>query len=442
METPGGGREFFAAYDDMLTYNDYVDLFRPIGAYPGWGLNQANEFIGYPTDAQLRAAYGFGWRGYALTITLAAGPPWEWCGTILESDIAWSPYRSWTDNYFIALDNGFLSNLYPVTMHELGHTVGLSRAGFLNSRIPVSPGVLTLPTTGTYTIEVTSATVGATGTFTLSLMGSVALTVTPDPVAGSCRDAIGTIKLGTPAPAGGLIVALIHNLTAAAMPATVTVPAGGTSKSVAITTTAVAANQTGTISANWGSRYGVIGTDSLTIRPIQPLSLVLSPSSVNEGSSSTGTVTLECAAPSGGITLTLSSSKPLKAQPASSTLTIPAGSPSATFQVDTFDISSTSTATIKATANGKTRSATLTINPVFQPTRTRDPAATALRHLSLVLQGSIFPRGSLLLAEPQFSNRAAGRSQPLAIAPFDCHNSSSAVAPERATVLTAGRQVN
>jgi hypothetical protein len=76
-------------------------------------------------------------------------------------------------------------------------------------------------------------------------------------------------------------------------------------------------------------------------------------------------VTLECAAAPGDITLTLTSSKPLWARPASSTLTIPVGAASATFPVNTFDVSTISTATIKAAGSGKTRSAKLTINPMF-----------------------------------------------------------------------------
>jgi hypothetical protein len=729
MEVPASGKEFFAAYDGMNVYNNYVDLFRPIGAFPGWGLNGANEFLGYPSNAQLVAAYGFGMGGaLAMTYSLAAGPPSEWCGTILEADIAWNPSYSWTGSYFTSLDSS-LYNVNFVTMHELGHTVGLSRAGALeggenysypylthmhaapnvtedglglhaadainlranygtttniadmgvesyfeesgsahtswltspgpdykvyslrtplrpgdtltanqltvenlsqfahnnvhvrlylstdrtitgldrqfgdwlwptfwgdsywegdltanvpldtppgtyyvgarvsingyqndgyagnnatfidnedwgslltitcdgmfafspastsvlkggldsaitlstlgtacpwtatssdqswlhvttasgtgpatvayradanltssprsasiaaggtshtvsqeagcvvssattmsvwktvsgtlstanclssqrnlsslrpyaarysfsgtagkpivlaldgnfntyvyllgpsgaivaeddngatfgNSRIPAVSGVLMLPTTGIYTIEVTSASVGATGTFNLSLMSSVTLTISPDPVAGSCKDAKGKIVLGTAAPVGGAILTLSKwpSLAAANMPATFTVPAGAASKTFTITTSAVAANQTGNITASWGTAGDAYGTDSLTIRPIQPLSLALSPTSVNEGSSSTATVTLECAAPPGGITLTLSSSKPLRAQPASPTLTIPAGSTSGTFLVDTFDVSVASTASIKATANGKAKSQTLTITPIF-----------------------------------------------------------------------------
>jgi hypothetical protein len=267
----------------------------------------------------------------------------------------------------ISLGGGF--NTYVYLLDPSGAIIAQDDNGatFGNSRIPAGNGFLTLPSAGVYRIEVTSASAGATGTFSLELKGTVKLTVSPDPVAGSCKNPQGKIQLGTPAPTGGAILSLFKwsTLTAATIPVTVTIPAGATSKTFAITTAAVAASQTGTVTASWGSAGDVYGTDSLTIRRIQPLSLVLSPSSVNEGSGSTATVTLECAAGPGDITLTLSSSKPLLAKPASSTLKIPAGSTSAAFLVNTFDVSVVSTATIKAAANGKSRSATLTINPMF-----------------------------------------------------------------------------
>ncbi len=43
--------------------------------------------------------------------------------------------------------------------------------GGTNSRIPASSGYYTLPSTGTYIIEVTSYAVNATGIYTLSLSG-------------------------------------------------------------------------------------------------------------------------------------------------------------------------------------------------------------------------------------------------------------------------------
>jgi hypothetical protein len=46
-----------------------------------------------------------------------------------------------------------------------------NRGGGTNSRIPASSGYYTLPSSGTYIVEVTSYSIYATGSYTLSLNG-------------------------------------------------------------------------------------------------------------------------------------------------------------------------------------------------------------------------------------------------------------------------------
>ena len=95
-------------------------------------------------------------------------------------------------------------------------------------------------------------------------------------------------------------------------------------------------------------------------RPSTLSSLTLSPSSVTGGSSSTGTVTLSAAAPSGGAVVSLSSSNTgVATVPAS--VTVPAGATSATFTVSTTVVMDTTTVTISASYNGTTQTATLTV---------------------------------------------------------------------------------
>ncbi len=102
-------------------------------------------------------------------------------------------------------------------------------------------------------------------------------------------------------------------------------------------------------------------------QPTQPTlsSLSLNPTSVVGGQSSTGTVTLTAAAPSGGFVVNLSSSNSAVASVPSS-VTVPAGQTSATFTVTTQAVSSTTTVTITATAGNVSRQATLTVNPAPQ----------------------------------------------------------------------------
>ncbi len=93
----------------------------------------------------------------------------------------------------------------------------------------------------------------------------------------------------------------------------------------------------------------------------EPASVSLSPNSIGSGSTSTGTVTLNCPSPYGGTVVSLSSSNTAAATVPSS-VTVPAGQTSATFTVTGQSISSATTVTI--TANyWVNQSAALTVNP-------------------------------------------------------------------------------
>ena len=76
----------------------------------------------------------------------------------------------------------------------------------------------------------------------------------------------------------------------------------------------------------------------------------------------TGTVTLTAKAPS-NVVVSLSSSDTNVARPAVSSVTINKGQTSKTFTVKTFKVSRTKTAKIKASANGSSKEATLTVTP-------------------------------------------------------------------------------
>jgi hypothetical protein len=92
-------------------------------------------------------------------------------------------------------------------------------------------------------------------------------------------------------------------------------------------------------------------------------SVTVSPTSISGGGSSTGTVTLSEAAPSGGATVRLTSSNTSVAQvPAS--VTVSAGARSATFTITTSDVAGVATVSITANYIGGSKIATLTVNPV------------------------------------------------------------------------------
>lgn len=91
-------------------------------------------------------------------------------------------------------------------------------------------------------------------------------------------------------------------------------------------------------------------------------SVSLNPTTVIGGSASTGTVTLITAAPADDATITLSSSDPAIAMVPGS-VTVAAGTTSATFTVSTASVSASTSVTISGTYGGVTRSAELTVTP-------------------------------------------------------------------------------
>jgi len=105
-----------------------------------------------------------------------------------------------------------------------------------------------------------------------------------------------------------------------------------------------------------GGYGGPPGSGSTTL-----YSIGLNPSSVNGGTSSTGTATLSGAAPSGGAVVTLSSSGSAATVPAN--VTVAAGATSATFTVTTSAVTAATPVTITATYGGTTKTTLLTVNP-------------------------------------------------------------------------------
>jgi hypothetical protein len=189
-----------------------------------------------------------------------------------------------------------------------------------------------------------------------------AITLSPSSVVGG-NASQGTATLNTVAPSGGAVVTLTSsNGALASVPASVTVAAGATSATFAITTSAVTTASAATISGAYG---GATRTATLTVNPVAAApslsGVTVSPSSVTGGSSSTGTVTLTSAAPTGGAVVTLSDNSTAATVPTS--VTVLAGATSATFTVTTSTVTASTPVTITGSLDGATRTATLTVNP-------------------------------------------------------------------------------
>ena len=148
---------------------------------------------------------------------------------------------------------------------------------------------------------------------------------------------------------------------AASVPSSVSVPAAATSANFSVTTNSVTVTTVGNITASYD---GVTKSATLTVNP-QPgaalSALSLNPTSVRGGNSSVGTVTLTAPAPTGGLVVALSSSNSSKAA-VPATVTVLAGSTTATFNVTTVSVSRKIIVSISASRGGITKSASLTIS--------------------------------------------------------------------------------
>jgi len=205
------------------------------------------------------------------------------------------------------------------------------------------------------------ALAGANGSLVVlsnPLEGAVAVSevsINPSTVVGGSTTT-GVVSLSSPAPSGGLWLNLSTNSPATTLPPIVTVAAGATTATFNVTTFPVGANTSVSITAS-DSLGGKAGT--FTVVPPTLKSVILTPAKVAGGATSTGTVTLNGTA-AASTTILLSSSSRFAVVPKQ--VTIPAGKSSATFTIQTSDVTTTSTAMITAAQGSTTQTAILTIS--------------------------------------------------------------------------------
>ena len=226
-------------------------------------------------------------------------------------------------------------------------------------------------------------------------VGLQSLTLKSHEVAG-CKSVSGTVTLSAPAPAGGVVVTLADTLAAATTPATVKLLEGATYKSFTVTTVAVGARQTGTVSAALGS---TTLSQPLALRPMGMLSVTLVPTTVAGTQAVAGTAKLECKAGPGPVTVNLASSQPAVAQPVAPAVVVSQGLQSASFDVATSKVLVKATASISGTANGITKSKTLTVTPAatVSPTVLNFGSVT-VGSTSAPLSASLTNKGAIAVA--------------------------------------------
>ena len=191
-------------------------------------------------------------------------------------------------------------------------------------------------------------------TFLLTLPGLAAaqhishIGVSPESVVGG-QSATGGVEISDKAPSGGFVINLVSDQASVTVPTSVTVAAGKKTATFPIVTSTVATTGSATITGT--DPNSKTAKTKLKVYPAYLKSFTLSPESVAGGSTSTGTLTLNGNAATGGLVINLLSNESYAQVPAS--VTVPAGSNTITFTVTTSAVTKNGEALIVATdANG------------------------------------------------------------------------------------------
>jgi uncharacterized protein (TIGR03790 family) len=193
------------------------------------------------------------------------------------------------------------------------------------------------------------------------------LVIYPQVVLGG-TSTVGYVGLAAPAAAPVTVTLSSRTVGVATVPPSVTIAAGSDYATFPISTSVAKATSTAILNAAFG---GKTLANAVTTVPTLA-SLTVSPTSLTGGQPATGTVGLNVIAPAGGTVVSLSSSLAGVTVPA--TVTVPAGSSSASFSIAT-SIGASGAATITASLLGATKTATLNMTGAVLSTFTIAPSA-------------------------------------------------------------------
>ena len=288
---------------------------------------------GNPTDTRTRiAVYGTGLR-YAVSVTAQAQ---DTAGT------------------------------YPLTVEYAGVAPGFFGLDQVNLLLPPD-----LDRADTVSLPLAAdGSAANVVTFQMNLMAQSALqlaTLALSPGYLNAGDSAAlTVGLNGVARAGGFLVGLRSNSSAAVVAPVIAIPQGQASAQTTIATSAVNVVQAVTISAQAG---GVTRTAPLEIDPantVQLEALSVSPGSILGGKNLTGTVTLSANAPPAGVNIVLTSDNVTVSLPA--VVAVRFATNSVDFAITTLAVTRVQTVTLTATLSHSTVSATLSLLPPLQLT--------------------------------------------------------------------------
>lgn len=217
------------------------------------------------------------------------------------------------------------------------------------------------------------------------------VSITPSSVAPG-GSATGTVTLAGPAPAGGATITFLStNTSVAPSPASIVIPEGQTSGTFPVTTNAAVSLTVPTAIGIWASDGAVSKFATLTVVPVVRLTGI-SITPVQGGLPTSGFVTLNIPAQSGGAAVTLTSSYPT-AVTLPATVTVPQGATSAFFQVTTTAVKNVVNIPVSASYSGVTVTGTATLHPA---------PVVALAAISVVtpVTGGESLQGTVVLTNP------------------------------------------
>lgn len=165
-----------------------------------------------------------------------------------------------------------------------------------------------------------------------------------------CKDITATVTLTAAAPAGGSTFTSSSSPAGLLTPpATVTVAEGATSAVFTVSSAQVANDTAVTLTLTGPSTVSRV----VTLTPNAPSSIT-GPARLGPLSTSSGTVTLACAAPAGGLSVDMASNNTSVLQ-VPATLAFAEGTTTATYAITTSDVTSQTTVSVTASRGGTTR---------------------------------------------------------------------------------------
>lgn len=232
-------------------------------------------------------------------------------------------------------------------------------AGATSVRSTLSPVPVPAP------VEVKlQATYGVTKSATLAVLPAAlsAVVVSPNPQVGGVTSTLNYIRLSGPAPPDGFVVSLSSsNPALVSVPESVRVPAGTSWSWTPFTITSVAVSEAVPVTIT-GSAAGVTKAATLTLQPAFALASVSVPPTLTSGQPASVVVKLIGAAPAGGVTVALSSSRPDVVE-VPQAIAVAAGAVSAEFTIGPSTVSGPTPVTISASAAGITKTAVTSVVP-------------------------------------------------------------------------------